>query len=242
MKHPGTTLDLLEERRQELGLGPPRHQHQRLLVWRGAAVAAVMLAGVVATGLLITLWATAGHQRLAGLGEAAHDHDRLAARLRATEEQTAQLERGTTGLVEALVNVRSSSALLSELVLLTPGDVQLKTLGVVQDAVTLEGEAASWQAVNLLQLRLQSSPFFRSGNEVPVNQVPVKGTAKDRVASPEAAYPGGGAVKFQLKATFAADAVAQVRPVLEDLGALGMTQRVRLLEANGLLAPIDDEG
>lgn len=237
MKHPGTTLDLLEERRQELGLGPSRHQRQRLLVWRGAAVAAVMLAGVVATGLLITLWATAGHQRLAGLGEAAHDHDRLAARLRATEEQTAQLERGTTGLVEALVNVRSSSALLSELVLLTPGDVQLKTLGVVQDAVTMEGEAASWQAVNLLQLRLQSSPFFRSGNKVPV-----KGTAKDRVASPEAAYPGGGAVKFQLTATFAADAVAQVRPVLEDLGALGMTQRVRLLEANGLLAPIDDEG
>ena len=237
MKPPAISLDLLEERRQELGLGPPQPQHHRLLVWRGAAVAAVMLAGVVVTGALISLWTTAWHQRLAGLGEAAEDHERLAARLRATEAQTEQLKRGTLDLADALVNVRSSSALLSELVLLTPRGVQLKTLGVVEDAVTLEGEAVNWQAVNLLQLRLQSSPFFQPGNEVPV-----KGTARDRVANPEAADPDSGAVKFQLTATFAANAMEQVRPVLEDLGASGMAQRVRLLEASGLLAPMTDEG
>ena len=231
-----TSLDLLEERRQELGLAPPQRRPLRLLVLRGAAVAAVMTVGVVATGLVVTLATAAWSQRLAALAEATQDHDRLAARLQGTRQRTEELRRSSLALAEALVNVRSSSALLSELAVLTPRGVQLKTLSVVLNAITLEGEAVNWQVVNLLQLRLQSSPFFQSGGEVAI-----KGTAKALVADQEAAGADDAAVTFQLTATFAADAMERIRPILGDLGASGLAQRVRLMEARGLLHPTTDE-
>ena len=161
-------MDLLEEQRQALGIGPPQRPAASLVLLRGTAVGLVLMVVVAALGMVVTRERLAWTRQVEALAPEARKHDQLQAQLQQSQHHLAQLRQSNGALVQALTAHRPHSLLLMELAARTPPGVQLLELNGAPDGITLKGQAESWPLVNLLQLRLQASPLFQQGAGVQV--------------------------------------------------------------------------
>ena len=226
MDRAAARVDLLAEERQAAGLEPPqRPAPASLVLLRGAAVGLVLVVGVVALGLAARRERLAWTRRVDALAPEAQQYDHLQDQLQQSHRHLAQLRQSNGALVQALTAHRPQSLLLTELADRTPSGVQLLELNGAPDGITLKGLAESWPLVNLLQLQLQASPLFQGGAGVQVKGL-----------SPTAAT-GTSRVQFQLMARFQPPSFTQGQQQLRQRGALGLAQRLHLLEAHGLLPP-----
>jgi len=157
---------------------------------------------------------------VASLEPVANEYDALQSRLSRQRAQLKKLQQGNDSLVQGLLSVPSSSALLSELALLTPQGIQIKSMTALGSTMTLKGEAvdpASFIRINALQLALQRSPFFQ-------------GQARLQRATRQQE-----AVSFDLTADFSPSQSPEVVAQLAPLGAVGLADRFERLKAEGLM-------
>lgn len=220
-------VDLLAEQRQALGLKPPQRPAVSLVLLQGAAVGLALVVTVAALGVAATRERQIWTRRVAALAPAAHTHDQLQDQLQQSHHHLARLRQSNGALAQALGANRPHSLLLMELADQTPHGVQLLELNGAPDGITLKGQAESWPLVNLLQLQLQASPLFQPGAGVQVKGL-----------SPPASTGTPNRVNFQLTARFQPQSFPQLRRHLEQRGARGLVQRLRLLEVHGLLPPV----
>lgn len=233
---PALGLDLLRERRLELGLPDPlvelresRHLLRQGLVSAGGLVALVALLGLAASFryqlVLVEL------DRVAVV-------EAKVAELQVTLDQArrsvAALQQQTRLLANALVGTRSGSALLRQLQLLVPQGIQLrdvKTAG--RDALTIVGVARdpqSFARINALELQLEASPLLVAP-QVRLNKA-TRQAADANAGDPQLADK----VLFEISATLSPPLPAvQEAAVLRQLGADGMVRRLQLLERERLL-------
>lgn len=239
-RSPGS-IDLLRQRRVELGL-PERPEAptdaSRLLLKGGLAGA-----GLVLVALLIWLGFRLRLQglqaELAQLADVPVQVKTLEGELQASIGRVTKLKAANKGLVDGLVGVRSGSALLKQLSLITPAGVQITNGDVKGDPITnaysltIKGVAADPQAfrrINALQLQLANSPMFDPAS---AEVVKVSREASTAPAPPGSARPTK--VTFELKVDFSPAAKSASLVELQRLGADGMAQRLLVLRRAGLL-------
>jgi type IV pilus assembly protein PilN len=228
-------VDLLRERRLELGIAEPeqvQRQHRRQL-YQGLVGAGAIVAGVSLLGLVVSL----RHQFvLVSLDRVAVVEAKLAALqqdLDRSRLKGSQVKAENRALADGVVGTRSGSALLRQLQLLVPQGVQLLELKNPDggDSLTLVGVAREPQAfarVNALELQLQQSPLLQADQ--------VKLLKASRRASDDPNPELAGTVGFELSARLSkALPAAQEAVILRQLGADGIVRRLQLLERENLL-------
>ncbi|MGB7563453.1 MAG: PilN domain-containing protein [Prochlorococcaceae cyanobacterium] len=229
-RSPGS-IDLLRQRRVELGLpeqpAAPTDSSRLLLMGSLAGAAFVLLSLLVWLGFRFRLQAL--ETEAASLADVPVQLKSLQGEFAASNGRVIKLKAVNKGLADGLVSVRSGSALLRQLSLITPAGVQLTSGDVQGNTLTLKGLAADPQAfrrINALQLQLANSPLFDplSAEVVKVSREPAK--------SPAQAQPGATPatqVTFELTVEFSPAAQSASLAELQRLGAEGMAQRLRVL-------------
>jgi type IV pilus assembly protein PilN len=221
--------DLLRQRRVERGLPAQASPFPaaRGLVLRGVAFGGGLIAAVVGGWLWIGLRQGQVDAALQGARGIPAQVQSLESQAQRRRRDLSVLNRSTEGLAQGLVAVSSGSALLTQLMTITPAGVQLTDVRVQGMGLSLSGVAADPQAfrrVNAMSLSLARSPLFQPGS-IKVVKLSRDGTE----AKP------GEPVAWQLKAGFAALAAGQQLQLLQQLGADGMARRLQILQRAGLL-------
>ena len=224
----GDGLDLLEERRPELGMpaATPVVPESRslLLLGSGWAGALLLLGGIGWGGM--AWWEAYQAQQLDALVPVEQRVLATEAQLRRLKARTATLSRDNKQIAQQLVAVRSGSALLEQLRRVTPQGVQLQDLSVTGDAIKLTGSVqtggrpGALERINALVLALAALPETKAdGVKV------VKATRADK----------GDVAQLRFSLTWTLDpAVKPSLAQLEALGAEGMAERLRLLQQQGV--------
>jgi Tfp pilus assembly PilM family ATPase/Tfp pilus assembly protein PilN len=233
---PGAGLDLLRERRAELGLAEPVPGETGRLLRRGSLIGASLL-GVSLAALSLTAVRESGlggqRQALQGLEASATE---LESALNQERLSRRRLEQANRALVSALVSLDSGSALLQALVLVTPAQVQLTEARVEGDGLSLKGLAADPQAygrINALVLAIQQMPLFEASKVVLR-----KASRPEAAAAAGAASPAVGGeptpVAFEIQAGFAPRNGVSDLATLQQLQADGLLRRLRVLQQQGV--------
>jgi len=231
-----TPLDLLREKRLELGLPDPLVEQatwRRALLQGSLLGLAVVLVSIALTAMLYVrqqlLQTELARLALVEAEVQAADGRVAAARskLKAINDVNAALEQG-------LVNTRSGSALMRDLQRRVPEGVQLTTVEVPASggSLSLKGSAAdplAFARINSLQIELARSPLL-----VPTSVVLRKAMRSE--GSDSAADKAATVVNFELMAQFrpALPPAAELT-LLQELGATGMALRLQQLQAEGVL-------
>tara|TARA_B100000674_G_C37797084_1_gene894545 strand:- start:175 stop:885 length:711 start_codon:yes stop_codon:yes gene_type:complete len=218
-------LDLLRQRRERFGLERPKVVPVRELLWRGGMIGAVAPVLLLLAVLFLFVQDRRLAQRQRGLEPVGAEHDRVdQALIEATK--TLQQSRSTnSAIATAMADIRSSSAVLTEVRQLVPELIFLDQLEVDGNVLEISGSAQQpngLRLVNALLLRLSASGFF-APESVKLSQADVAGSADLET------------LRFSLSASFATDATLVMRPSLPRLGAQGMARRMAVLVQEGLV-------
>jgi type IV pilus assembly protein PilN len=219
--------DLLRQRRLERGLPPTAEPFQpaRSLLVCGAALGGGALAAVMGVWGLVYWRQAQLHQQLEGLRGTPVQLQALEAQSLGQRRRLSTIQRSNEGLAKGLVAVSSGSALLAQLMEITPQGVQLTEVQVQAGSLKLKGVAADPQAfrrVNGLSLLLAESPLFQSKSVTVVK------------LSRDASKPAAP-VDWDLTAAFATLPAPEQLRLFQSLGAEGLARRLQILERAGVL-------
>lgn len=158
-------VDLLRERRAELGLPEPKPVNAQKLLYKGVAVGASVfgLAFLWLVGSLIQLWMVSNQAER--LRPQHQKYLELEAKLQQLVDETSELEKSRKQIAGQILSLRSSSALLQALASVTPPGVQINQLTETPDALIIKGQAVdpyAFSRINYLVLTLSKCPLFRS--------------------------------------------------------------------------------
>ncbi|WP_115070833.1 PilN domain-containing protein [Synechococcus sp. UW179B] len=223
----GAPVDLLRERRIELGLPaqPAPFVPTRLLLRRGALLGgAVLLMGGAITAAVN--WR--GQQQQQQLKVLAPTAQRLAsaeAQLRRLSTKTAAVNKDTTRIAQQLVAFPGGSPLLEQLRRVTPVGVQLQELSVGQAQIQLSGKA---------QIGASPGPLERiNALAISLSQLPItldQGVKVMKITREDGDDP---AVTFSVE--WALNPKVRLSLIqLQELGAIGLAERYWLIEQRGV--------
>lgn len=222
------SLDLLEQRRQQLGVAPDRPLSWRPLLLPGGLIAAAILGVLIVAGVLLSLRQALLSSAVAALAPQAEASERLRRQGQAQLGQARQLEAANRTLAEAVVAVPSSSAWLLDLARRVPQGVQLSKAVVNGRQLSLAGVAADpdgFIRINALQLGLQRSPLLLPGS-VQLRKAERQSAGNDNPAS---------TIRFDLEARFRDTVPLLDAEQLQQLGAAGMAHRLEVVQNLGVL-------
>lgn len=232
---PYPVLDLLRERRQEIGIDSMSSVLgvRSRLVRRGVLIGAGLVGGVALLCGIVALRHQYIRGALARLAPVEAEVKSLTEQN--NQRQAAANQRATTNrdLANALTTVRTSSALLTELQLRTPVGVQLSSAVVQGPSLVLKGQSTdplAFVRINALQLELKRSPLLDARG-----LTLVKTERMAESTSNQGVVLGSAPVAFEINSPFAQlDALRQLG-VLRQLGSYGMARRFQLLQREGLI-------
>lgn len=222
------SLDLLEQRRQQLGVAADRPLSWRSLLLPGGLIAAAILGVLIGAGVLLSLRQALLRGAVAALAPQAEASERLRRQGQAQLGQARQLEAANRTLAEAVVAVPSSSAWLLDLARRVPQGVQLSKAVVNGRQLSLAGVAADpdgFIRINALQLGLQRSPLLLPGS-VQLRKAERQSAGNDNPAS---------TIRFDLEARFRDTVPLLDAEQLQQLGAAGMAHRLEVVQNLGVL-------
>ncbi len=230
-------LDLLREKRQQQGqasMAEVLADRPRLLR-QGALIGLVLVGLVSGTTGCVFLRQQYVKTQMGDLnkydGQAVDLRQRLAARSARVQGVVATNRR----LAEALTNVRASSALLADLQLRTPENVQLTSAEVRGSTLELKGLSGDPQAfarINALMLELRASPLLEGDKVVLLKVERQKPAGVDPALKLPPPVPPVG---FTITAPFATLPPTRQLQVLRALESNGMARRLELLQGEGLM-------
>jgi len=224
-------FDLLQERREELGLKPLRGSAPSVvsLLFKGTGLAALLL--LLVFGLIA--WGAAREGQLQDalddLEPVAERISRVEGQLQKLKAQTKAMQKDNMRIVEKLVAVRSGSGLLEQLKRVTPEGIQLKEVSAkdfdinVVGEVLVDGSPGALERINALQLNFSDLPMVQQDG-VKVIKVESDGFAPGNDAS---------ALRFTLEVRLDRKFRSSLES-LNDLGATGLAQRYQLLQKYGV--------
>lgn len=225
--HAGAPVDLLRERRIELGLPaqPAPFVPTRLLLRRGALLGGAVL---LVSGAITAAVNWRGQQQQQQLEALAPTAQRLAsaeAQMRRLSTQTAAVNKDTTKIAQQLVAFPGGSPLLEQLRRVTPVGVQLQELSVGQAQIQLSGKA---------QIGASPGPLERiNALALSLSQLPItleQGVKVMKITREDGDDP---AVTFSVE--WALNPKARLSLLqLQELGAIGLAERYRLIEQRGV--------
>jgi type IV pilus assembly protein PilN len=241
-------LDLLRERRQELGLQPMSSLLvlRPVLIRRGLVIGALILGGAVGLCVLLVIATQMLRAREAQLASYEGEANQLRESIAREGGAVNALRAANEQVVKRLSDVRSSSALLTDLQARVPEGVQLSKVQMLSPTeIRLEGLArdpVGFGRVNALELTLRRSPLFQATGvtiekveRVPAKEFEIRPDNPAATAAPPVKVELPSAVSFQMKASLAPLAANKLVEVMDSLKAEGMARRLELLRREGLL-------
>ena len=220
-------VDLLRERRIELGLPAQSVPFvpARLLLRRGALLGgAALLLSLVLTAVL-NWQGQQQQQQLESLAPLAQRLTAAEAQLRRLRTKTSAVKKDTTRIAQQLVAFPGGSPLLEQLRRVTPVGVQLQELSVGQGQIQLSGRVqigenpGPLERINALALSLSQLPITRA-----------QGVKVMKITREEGDDP---AVTFSLE--WELNPKVRLSLIqLQELGSIGLVERYRLLEQQGV--------
>ena len=223
----GAPVDLLRERRIELGLPaqPAPFVPTRLLLRRGALLGGAVL---LVSGAITAAVNWRGQQQQQQLKVLAPTAQRLAsaeAQLRRLSTKTAAVNKDTTRIAQQLVAFPGGSPLLEQLRRVTPVGVQLQELSVGQAQIQLSGKA---------QIGASPGPLERiNALALSLSQLPItldQGVKVMKITREDGDDP---AVTFSVEWALNPKVLLSLIQ-LQELGAIGLAERYRLIEQRGV--------
>ena len=256
-------VDLLRERRAQLGLPEPKPVNAQYQLRKGMAIGAGMVAVVVAllafSGL--RLWALT--RSADALEPKSRQYQALEQVLQGLKSRQKELEDSRDGLVDQILSLPSSSALLQAIALLTPSGVQITQLSEKDGELVIKGQTVDPQAfarVDALVLGLSKSPLFDPKSVVLLKAQRGQGQPQAAAApaqpaqAPAAAQPSTpsssaqpsraptvvagvstGTVDFELNVKFSETPAKELVGTFLGLGARGKALRIQQLQQEGLM-------
>ena len=226
-KYAEAPVDLLRERRIELGLPaqPAPFVPARLLLRRGALLGgAALLISLVLTAVLN--WrGQQQQQQLESLAPLAQRLTAAEAQMRRLKTKTAAVNKETIRIAQQLVAFPGGSPLLEQLRRVTPVGVQLQELSVGQGQIQLSGRVqigdnpGPLERINAFALSLSQLPITRE-----------QGVKVMKITREDGDDP---AVTFSME--WALNPKVRLSLVqLQELGAIGLAERYRLIEQRGV--------
>ena len=218
-------LNLLQERRQELGLTaqPALMPQVRSLLAKGLVLGGLLVLAVVAVAAWLA-WQESQQQVELDRLQPLEQQLRLdQTQLQQLKARTAVIRKENTQIAEQLVAVRASSALLEQLRRLTPQGIQHKEVAVRTQQIKIVGQSLGggspgpFERINALVLQLAALPMGKPDG-VTVLKVGREGAAEDEEF-----------VQFSVDVTLDPKARPSMQQ-LRELGASGLVERYRLLE------------
>jgi type IV pilus assembly protein PilN len=231
-------LDLLRQRRESLGVDSLAEAlaDRPSLLRNGALIGAATVATVLGALALVFVSHQVVKARMGELVKYEGEANALRLDLQARQARVQALLATNRGLAEALTNVRTSSALLSELQLRTPEGVQLLSAAAGPENLVMRGRAddpLAFARINAMQLDLKRSPFL-IGDRVVIDKL----ERQNEATTPEDHRRRRGLpppVVFSITAPFARLEPRQQLRVMRSLGAEGMVKRLQLVQSEGLV-------
>ena len=226
-KHVEAPVDLLRERRIELGLPaqPDPFVPARLLLRRGALLGgAALLISLVLTAVLN--WrGRQQQQQLESLAPLAQRLTAAEAQMRRLRTKSAAVNKETIRIAQQLVAFPGGSPLLEQLRRVTPVGVQLQELSVGEAQIQLSGRVqigdnpGPLERINAFALSLSQLPMTRE-----------QGVKVMKITREDGDDP---AVTFSME--WALNPKVRLSLVqLQELGAIGLAERYRLIEQRGV--------
>ncbi len=232
--HP-PVLDLLRERRQELGIDSMSSLaglRERLL-WRGALIGAGLLgaAALLSAGVFLRHQYVRGE--LAKLAPIEAEFQSLSAANTSRDAAVRKQLATNRQLADALTTVRTSSALLTDLQLRTPEGVQLTSAEVRGPSLVLKGQSSdplAFGRINALQLELKRSPLLD-----PKGVSLVKSERSSQQVDRQKLVALTPPVTFEINGPFVPLEARRQLEIMRQLGSDGMARRLQLLQSEGLI-------
>ena len=227
-------LDLLRERRAQLGLPEPDTSDPLVPLLKGAVLGGALVGlALLASGVMVLLNRSTAAE-VERLTPVQGRFDALQARIKAERSQRLAIEKASLDLAQALVAVRSGSALMEDLRRRAPQGVQFTEARVEGDQLRIKGlssDPGAFARINALQLDLQRSPLFdpKRVQLIKANREEPKNQPQSGVVAP---IPP---VLFELTAGFRPLGGGGDLATLRVLGADGMATRLQKLQREGLL-------
>ncbi len=225
--HAGAPVDLLRERRIELGLPaqPAPFVPTRLLLRRGALLGGAVL---LMSGAITAAVNWRGQQQQQQLEALAPTAQRLAsaeAQLRRLSTNTAAVNKETSRIAQKLVAFPGGSPLLEQLRRVTPVGVQLQELSVGEAQIQLSGKA---------QIGASPGPLERiNAFALSLSQLPI--TLEKGVKVMKITREDGDDSAVTFSVDWALNPTARLSLIqLQELGAIGLAERYRLIEQRGV--------
>ena len=222
------TLDLLEQRRAQLGVPADRVIAVRALLIRGGVVGVACIGLVVLAGVWLSWRQSQLQQQVSQLQPAASASEALRQQADRVGRQARRLKAANTQLAEALVSVPSSSAWLTALAQQVPVGLQLTSAVSEGRLLKLEGVATDpngFVRINGLQLGLQQSPLF----------VPSSIQVQEAKRRDGGQAEPSSSIRFRLEAQFGSKVPLLDGAQLQALQAQGMAYRLAVIEQLGVL-------
>jgi len=214
--------DWLREVRLELGIKPDPvvYEPKTSLLVKGGLLAVAMVLAPCAGLLYLEQQQRQLEREVRQLAPLESRLGDVESRLMAMDQERSSLSQQTSSIATQLVALRSGSALLEQMRLVTPAGVRLLSLAVLPAKLVIKGEAKGADAlarINAFALNLeQLDDFLLDGTTV------VKATLIDN-----------GLMEFRLESAF--DPSFQVTPErLRELGSEGLARRYESLEEKGI--------
>ena len=230
-------LDLLRERRVQLGEPEPDTSDPLVPLLRGVVLGGALVGTALLAAGLMALMNRSTAVEVARLTPVQGRFDALQARIQGERRQRQALDKANTDLAQALVAVRSGSALMEDLRRRAPQGVQFTDARVEGEQLRLKGLASdpgAFARINALQLDLQRSPLF-APQKVTLIKANRFDSKNEEEAKRKIAMFGMLPVEFEMLAAFRARQSAQDLTTLRALGAEGMAQRLQMLQREGVL-------
>lgn len=206
---------------------------ERLPLWIGVGVGLLLPALALAVTALVNNRVSTLTAQKADLEQQVQLGQPAEARLKSIQAEIQQINTDTQSLIQVFPQVKSWSAILTDLSRRTPVAVQISKIEQSGNKVTLLGSSSSYDAVNDLLLTLQQSRFFE-GNSLQIEEAKLGPAPTENEGDNSAKLSN---VNYRIVGELSNVPTTDLLQNLRQLDAQGLAGRLQGLVNQGVLKP-----
>ena len=218
--------DLYRSRRIKYGRNLPLLKSSKKEIKKGSLIGGSFVGFVLIISSLITLQIFVSQYRIKKLQPVVAKYDSTLREINTKKQNLVQINKFNKRLANAIVDIRSGSALLTEISKLIPNSLTLTSINVSDNNLTINGIANGrdgLKIINLFMLEMNSSPLITPKSTSLLE-------ANIQTKKEEAQNQKRDFIDFTLKAEIAEDIKNVNQNHLKKLGSNGLASRIQILK------------
>ena len=223
-----TSMDLFIFRRREKNITLPLLKSNSKIKKSGLIIGGSFLLFVLFISFILTMQILFNKARKNNLMPFVNEYDNYVLKINNLKKQASILKETNLNLSQAIISIRSGSAILSEISSLIPSEIALTRINVADNKLEIKGIAKQdkgLEKVNIFIIKLIKSKFIVDES---VKLIDAKNFDKNK--QDEQPF-----ITFLLEAKIVDDAKNINKNYLKSLGSLGLYRRIELIQSSGSL-------